>query len=98
MKTAWGLTAAGWTDVHDGEGGSGRQIGVGLNVAAPPWPSGGSRDIFQVGCEDAAAAAGAGRLLGWTEADRRAEAVNLCSPSPGEGLPPCQAEGVMNVL
>lgn len=86
------LTAAGGTDVHYGEGGSGSLIGVGFNVTAPSWPPGRSWCLLQVRCENAAATAGAGRLLCGAEADWRAEAVNLCSASPGEGLPPCRPE------
>lgn len=84
-----GLTAARWTDVHDGQGGGGAQTGAGLDVAAPARPPGRPRHVLQVGGEDAAAAAGAGRLLGGAEADRGAEAVDLRPPSPRERLPPC---------
>lgn len=59
-----GLTAAGWTDVHDGERRSHGWIGVWLDVTPPPRPPGGAGDLLQVRREDAAAAAGAGRLLG----------------------------------
>lgn len=82
------LTAAGWADVHYRQGWSDSWVGIGLDVAAPPWPPGGPRGLLKVRGEDAAAAAGAGRLLGRAEADRRSEAVNLRSPSPRKGLPP----------
>lgn len=82
------LTAAGWADVHYRQGWSDSWVGIGLDVAAPPRPPGGPRGLLKVRGEDAAAAAGAGRLLGRAEADRRSEAVNLRSPSPRKGLPP----------
>lgn len=86
------LTAAGGADVHYRQGGSVSRVGIGFNVAAPPRPPGGPRGLLYVGGEHAAATAGARRLLGRAEADRRAEAVNLRSPSSREGLPPCRAE------
>lgn len=82
------LTAAGRADVHHRQRRGARRVGVGLDVAASPRPPGGPRDLLQVRGEDAAAAAGAGRLLRGAEADRRPEAVNLCSPSAREGFPP----------
>lgn len=90
-KSTITLTAAGRADVHHRQGRSGGGVGVGFDVAAPPGPPGGPRGLLQVRGEDAAAAAGAGRLLGRAEADRRAEAVNLRSPSPRERFPPCRA-------
>lgn len=90
-KSTITLTAAGRADVHHRQGRSGGGVGVGFDVAAPPRPPGGPRGLLQVRGEDAAAAAGAGRLLGRAEADRRAEAVNLRSPSPRERFPPCRA-------
>lgn len=82
------LTAAGRADVHHRQRWGARRVGVGLDVAAPPWPPGGPWDLLQVRGEDTAAAAGAGRLLRGAEADWRPEAVNLRSASAREGFPP----------
>lgn len=87
-----GLTATGWTDVHDGERRSHGRIGVWLDVAPPPRPPGGAGGLLQVRREDAAATACARRLLGRAEADWRAETVNLRPPSPRESLPPCSED------
>lgn len=86
------LTAAGRADVHDRQGWSSSRVGVGFDVAAPPRPPGRPWGLLEVRGEDAAATAGAGRLLGRAEADWRAETMNLRSASSRESLPPCRAE------
>lgn len=86
MSTLGTLTATGRADVHDGEGGAPRGVGRWLDVAASP-PPGGAGGVLQVGGEDAAAAAGAGGLLRGTEADGRAEVVDLRPASSREGFP-----------
>lgn len=75
------LTAAGWADVHNREG------GVGLDVTAP---ASATPRLLQVWGEYAAATAGAGRLLCGAETDRGMETVDLGAPRSRERLTPCR--------
>lgn len=75
------LTAAGWADVHNGEG------GVGFDVAAPASATPG---LLQVWGEYTAATAGAGRLLCGAETNRGMETVDLGPPRSRECLTPCR--------